>query len=1030
MRSFTPFTRAWATRPTRTVLSLPIRFSSSVAGHVNTNPVLELQQRGLVAAMTSPELVSHVDAGPTAIYCGVDPTATSLHLGNLVTLLGLLHFHIKGHTTIGLVGGATGTIGDPSGKSTERQPMSAATLAQNVAGIDAQFQRFFERGRAYADSRGYSVQGNGGKVKVVNNKTWFGKLSALDFLGDVGRFARVGTMIARDSVKSRLESPQGISFTEFSYQLLQAYDFWHLFHEDGCRIQLGGSDQWGNITAGIDLIHKKKKTTSEQVIINDNDSTTDKPMHAYGLTIPLLTTSTGEKFGKSAGNAIWLDEKMTSLFDFFQFFVKTTDADVGRYLHYFTLLTADQIKDVMDQHNAEPEKRIAQHTLAKETTELVHGVEAVSKALLATHVLFGSSLDKIKGQELIDAFEHDSRLVTMDAPLVSEMSLDRIMVDSGLCLSKSEAKKLVKSGGFYVNNIKVTDMSYRLADKDWIDGAQFCHQQSPENPSPTAAFFQISCHLSDIIFMHRAPGQDQDASASGNASMSSSNSQQQHNGNNSDTVISVDQAQQLDNGNDNTSNTLPIRKSLAHKESESIQHPIFPPFRADPNSVFRLSGRNYSGDFTPSIRSERLQGAHATRTYASSIRNGYSPSINGHSPLENHQRDVGKPLTIDYVGLDSSITEATLIENETQSTTMFVDNPVENHTKERVGTDTNEHDNRTLSRAASTGLIQESSIPRILSNAVIQTDRGPETPAVFSDLLKDGCFWIDILNPDDFDMQILAKHFHVHPLTIEDISTEEVREKYEVFRHYYFVCFRTFDQDYNSGSYLQPASMYSVFHFCPTTHHMNVLRRIEQLQSHITLTSDWINYALLDDITDIFASPIQTIEYEVDSIDELVLLLRENETTDMLRRIGSCRKNVMSMSRLLANKADVIRGLMKRFDERYAVVPLMSYSATAAYTTTAANAPANGEEGSVIQHHQQRDGEIMLYLGDILDHVLTMLQSLSGYEKILDRSHSNYLAQISLEINQLSNKTNNVVGTLTFFASLIVPMTFITGLWG
>ncbi|KAG0309122.1 tyrosyl-tRNA synthetase, partial [Dissophora globulifera] len=333
----------------RQQLAVFSRFSSSsvsaTAAHAHRNPVLELQQRGLVAAMTSPELVDHVDAGPTAIYCGVDPTASSLHLGNLVTLLGLLHFHIKGHTTIGLVGGATGSIGDPSGKSTERQPMSAATLAKNVAGIDAQFQQFFQRGRAYAENRGYSVQGAGGLVKVVNNKTWFGKLSALEFLGDIGRYARVGTMIARDSVKSRLESPQGISFTEFSYQLLQAYDFWHLYHEDRCRIQLGGSDQWGNITAGIDLIHKKKKTTDEQVVIDShNESESEKSPGAYGLTIPLLTTATGEKFGKSAGNAVWLDEKMTSLFDFYQFFVKTADADVGRYLHYFTLLSADEIK--------------------------------------------------------------------------------------------------------------------------------------------------------------------------------------------------------------------------------------------------------------------------------------------------------------------------------------------------------------------------------------------------------------------------------------------------------------------------------------------------------------------------------------------------------------------------------------------------------------------------------------------------------------------------------------------------------------
>ncbi|KAF9145613.1 tyrosyl-tRNA synthetase [Mortierella sp. GBA39] len=474
MRSFATITTAWRRQATRTAScrsTFAVRFNSSVTPrHVNnTNPVQELQKRGLVAAMTSPDLVDHVDAGSTAIYCGVDPTASSLHLGNLVTLLGLLHFHIKGHTTIGLVGGATGSIGDPSGKSTERQPMSAATLAHNVAGIDAQFQQFFKRGRAYAQKRGYEIEGHGGKVKVVNNKTWFGKLSALDFLGDVGRYARVGTMIARDSVKSRLESPQGISFTEFSYQLLQAYDFWHLYHNDGCRIQLGGSDQWGNITAGIDLIHKKKITNEEQVIINSGAD--EKAMTAYGLTIPLLTTSTGEKFGKSAGNAVWLDEKMTSLFDFYQFFVKTADADVGRYLNYFTLLTSEQIQDVMTQHNAEPEKRVAQHALAKETTELVHGVEAVSKALLATHVLFGASLENVKGKELIDAFEHDSRMVSLSRDQVAEMSLDRIAVESGLCSSKSEAKKLVKSGGFYINNVKVSDAAYRIGHKDWIDGA-------------------------------------------------------------------------------------------------------------------------------------------------------------------------------------------------------------------------------------------------------------------------------------------------------------------------------------------------------------------------------------------------------------------------------------------------------------------------------------------------------------------------------------------------------------------------------
>ncbi|KAF9088761.1 CorA metal ion transporter [Mortierella sp. GBA35] len=523
--------------------------------------------------------------------------------------------------------------------------------------------------------------------------------------------------------------------------------------------------------------------------------------------------------------------------------------------------------------------------------------------------------------------------------------------------------------------------------------------------------------------------------------------------------------------------------------------PIHHAFRGDPHYRYP-----HSGNVTPSVRSLRLPGhQQSNRPYNSSIRNnGYHPPMGGHR-MADGQHDTGKPMVMDYAGLDASVIEATLIENGFRRTT-FIDSPESkdsdserNKPLERTASISSsnilaggpasansgqsEFRRRSARKASfyseraprpplpesmrytfysrSTGVVQAPSMPQILSNCTIQApDGSSETPTVFSDLLKDGCYWLDILDPSDFDMQILAKHFHVHPLTIEDISTEEQREKYEVFRHYYFVCFRTFDQDYNSGSYLQPASMYSVvfrdgiitFHFRPADHHLNVLRRMEQLHSHITLTPDWINYALLDDITDSFASPIQTIEYEVDSIDDLVLLLRENETTDMLRRIGSCRKNVMAMSRLLANKADVVRGLMKRFDERYAVAPLASSSAMAAATTTSAATTTTGTAGggaagahmkndelghlAPALQQQYRDGEILLYLGDILDHVLTMLQSLGSYEKILDRSHSNYLAQISLEINQLSNKTNEVVGTLTFFASLIVPMTFISGLWG
>ncbi|KAF9437340.1 CorA metal ion transporter [Entomortierella beljakovae] len=585
--------------------------------------------------------------------------------------------------------------------------------------------------------------------------------------------------------------------------------------------------------------------------------------------------------------------------------------------------------------------------------------------------------------------------------------------------------------------------------------------------------------------------------------------------NNTDIVISVDQSSHNNDVIIPTSPPLfpqgqdPFENTNTHAAgiqiggetnniNDEILRSISSPVRPDPNSGFRYPGHFLRGDYTPSVLSAHQQ---SIRPYSPSFRNDH-PSLGGHRFLDGHHMnlsDAGRLLVIDYAGLDSSIIEATLLENGIQKT-MFVDPPSnpENEKKERnenlkeskkslertssigssvqlgpasIASGNTAFKRRSARKASfyseraprpplpeslrytfyskSTGLVQAPSMSTIVSSATIKTDNGPRTPSVFSELLKDGCYWLDILDPSDFDMQILSEYFHVHPLTIEDISTEEVREKYEVFRHYYFVCFRTIDQDFSSGSYFQPASMYSVvfkdglitFHFRPTNHHLNVLRRIERLQSQITLNPDWINYALLDDITDSFAPPILTIQDEVDCIDELVLLLRENETTDMLRRIGSCRKNVMTLSRLLSNKADVVRGLMKRFDERYTVASVIGVNPPAVsnigVNSTTAAPGASGfkvEEGinagGIIHTQHHRDGEIMLYLGDILDHVLTMLQSLWGYDKILDRSHSNYLAQISLEINQLSNKTNDVVGRLTFFASLIVPMTFITGLWG
>ncbi|OAD76424.1 hypothetical protein PHYBLDRAFT_109741, partial [Phycomyces blakesleeanus NRRL 1555(-)] len=404
----------------------------------------------------SPEISQHTETS-TAIYCGVDPTAKSLHLGNLVTLMGLLHFQIRGHQTIALVGGATGSIGDPSGRSSERIPLSEDILRVNVAGIEEQIHRFFSNGNKYANRRGFS--GTGVTPKVLNNYEWFSSMNALEFLGNVGRYARVNTMLAKESVKSRIETTQGISFTEFSYQLLQAYDFWYLHKYHGCRIQIGGSDQWGNITAGIDMINRKKDQGESEEIEK-----------AYGITIPLLLTSSGDKFGKSAGNAVWLNESMTSIFDFYQFFMKTADADVGKYLSMFTLLNQQEIDDIIKSHQANPEKRIAQEKLAMETTELVHGREGVQKAKTASQVLFGGDLSTLTGREILDAFKDDSsRLAKFERSKIESCGLDVLATLANATQSKSEAQKKIKAGGMYINNVRVIDPRYKVTEADWID---------------------------------------------------------------------------------------------------------------------------------------------------------------------------------------------------------------------------------------------------------------------------------------------------------------------------------------------------------------------------------------------------------------------------------------------------------------------------------------------------------------------------------------------------------------------------------
>nr|XP_018265166.1 tyrosine-tRNA ligase [Kwoniella dejecticola CBS 10117]OBR87324.1 tyrosine-tRNA ligase [Kwoniella dejecticola CBS 10117] len=445
--------------------------------------IQELDERGFIAALTSPKIHQHVSK-PTTIYAGVDPSASSLHVGNLLPLLGLLHFQAKGHQSICLIGGATGSIGDPSGRSTERKALTPEELAINVQGITAQVHRFFSTGSAYLENRGIEIinpsKGKGkakeqteslvAGVKVVDNYEWTKNVTLLDFLRGPGKLSRVSAMLSRDSVKNRLSSDSGISYTEFTYQLLQAFDFSHLWKEHGCRIQLGGSDQWGNIVSGIDLI---KRTHSIEIV--------EEEVEAYGMTIPLLTTSTGEKFGKSAGNAIWLDEKRTSPAEFYQFFLRTTDEDISKYLKLFTFLPLHEVDTIMAEHEQSRSQRIPQKVLAKEVTELVHGPEGLAKALQITSILFPSKIQRnsaglsdiyktLKSQDILDSFEGDPRFHKIPFDDIHKMTISKLCVVYGLCKSRGEASKFISQGSLTMNDRKINDPRDIIRRQQLIDG--------------------------------------------------------------------------------------------------------------------------------------------------------------------------------------------------------------------------------------------------------------------------------------------------------------------------------------------------------------------------------------------------------------------------------------------------------------------------------------------------------------------------------------------------------------------------------
>ncbi|TBU33899.1 hypothetical protein BD311DRAFT_774365 [Dichomitus squalens] len=417
-----------------------------------------MRTRGLVADITRPDqLEIELQKQPQTVYLGVDPTARSLHVGHLVPLLSLFHFQLRGHQIIPLIGGATGLIGDPSGRSTERPLTARETIEYNVAQLTAGIKQFFERAQKYAEKRIPSSL----RVlppNVQNNFNWLKDLSLLEFLRTVGFHSRVNTMLTRESVQARLSSQQGISFTEFTYQLLQAYDFLTLHKTFGCTIQVGGSDQWGNIIAGIDLINRANS--------QDSGALVEK---GFGITTPLLTTASGQKFGKSAGNAISLNEDDTSVFELYQFFLRSSDADVGRYLKMFTLLSLERVDTVMETHNQNPEARSAQRLLAEEVTELVHGEDGVARARLATKILYERDISTAKTDNVLAALRGNPVLHVCDASEVLDVPLTKLATTLSVASSNNAARQLVASKGLYLNNTPVADVQQKLTPADFID---------------------------------------------------------------------------------------------------------------------------------------------------------------------------------------------------------------------------------------------------------------------------------------------------------------------------------------------------------------------------------------------------------------------------------------------------------------------------------------------------------------------------------------------------------------------------------
>lgn len=403
------------------------------------NVLTELRARGQFDNVTDEALGERLAKESLSVYVGFDPTAVSLHVGSMLPILGLMRFQRAGHRPIAVAGGGTGMIGDPSGKRTERTMMTEETVHRNTEAIGRQLSKFL-------DFTGPNA------ALLVNNHDWLKDISFIEMLRDTGKHFRIGEMLGKESVRARLNSEDGISFTEFSYMLLQSYDFLHLYRTHNCIIQGGGSDQWGNITAGMELI---RRVTGGQ---------------AYGVTFPLLMTSAGTKYGKSEGGAVWLDPTMTSPYDFYQFFVRAEDADVERLLKFFTLLPIEEIDAIVAEHRKAPEKREAQRTLAREVTKMVHGEEEVKKAESASTALFGGSLTTLDEAQLRAMFADVTSVSVPRAELEAGLTAMKLFVRAGLADSNKEAKRLFEQGGLYINNEQLKDAQRAMTAADLLAG--------------------------------------------------------------------------------------------------------------------------------------------------------------------------------------------------------------------------------------------------------------------------------------------------------------------------------------------------------------------------------------------------------------------------------------------------------------------------------------------------------------------------------------------------------------------------------